>query len=145
VRGAEGCCWKTVPDDIEAERGQVPENLSPDGSITDSKEVRHVLDDDISGSKLANDSEHLTPQNGFGMLKAVSLARCAGSLAGEPSGDDVDSLGVMSSNCSNVVEDGDAWPPSGEDASPPRIDLTEPCVLKAGEVQSVGKESDSVE
>jgi hypothetical protein len=35
---------------------------------------RHVLDEDVSGSKLANGPEHLSPQNGLGVAEALSLA-----------------------------------------------------------------------
>lgn len=73
VRGAEGCRWKAIPFDIEPERGQVPDNLSPHGSVPDSKEVRHVLHQHVPRSKLANAAGHLSPQNGLGMLEPVPL------------------------------------------------------------------------
>lgn len=50
VRGADGRSGQTVPDDIEPERGQVPENLVPEGSISDGEKVRNILDEDVSGS-----------------------------------------------------------------------------------------------
>jgi flavin-dependent dehydrogenase len=58
----------------------------------ESKDVRHVLHEDVAGSKLANGSGHLAPQNGLGMVEPVPLAGGAGALAGEAAGDDVDSL-----------------------------------------------------
>jgi hypothetical protein len=136
VRGAEGCRWKTVPLDIEPERGQVPENLSPDGSISDSKEVRHVLHDDESGSKLANGSAHLAPQNGLGIVEAVALACGARSLARDAAGDDGNSLGAISSNCSHIVEDPDPRPSSTEKLAAERVDLAEPPVLEPGKSES---------
>lgn len=144
VRSAEGCRRKTIPLDIEPERGQVPENLSPDGSVVESKEVRHVLHDNESGSKLANGSGHFAPQNGFGVSESLQLSEGACTLAGEAADDDADSFGT-SSNCPYVVVDADSGPASGEDASSPGIDLAEPAVLKAGEVESVGQQSDAVE
>jgi hypothetical protein len=67
VRGAEGRSGETVPDRIEPERGQIGEDLGPDLSVADSKQVCHVLHDDEPGSKVANGSPHLSPQNGLGM------------------------------------------------------------------------------
>jgi hypothetical protein len=75
VRGTDGCCWYAIPRRVVPERGQRPENLSPDGSVVESKDVRHVLHEDVSGSKLANGSGHLSPQNGLGMVEPVALAR----------------------------------------------------------------------
>lgn len=57
----------------------------------EGEKVRHVLDEDVSGSKLANGPPHLSPQNGFGVLESVLLARARGALAGEAAGDDVGS------------------------------------------------------
>jgi hypothetical protein len=144
VRGADGCCWKAIPRDVVAERGQVPDHFSPDGSVVKSKDVRHVLHEDVAGSKLANGAGHLPPQNGLGVVEAVALAGGTGAFAGEAAGDDVDSLSP-SVNCSDVVEDGDAGPPLSEDAAAPRVDLAEPSVLQAGEVQPVGEQADPVE
>lgn len=144
VRGTEGCCRNAIPDDIHPERGQVPDNLSPDGSIPDSKEVRHVLHEDVSRSKLANGSEHLAPQNGLGMIEPVELACRARALAGESAGDDVDSNSVNSDG-SDVVVASDSGPPLGEQITSPRVDFAEPFVLKSGEVQAVGEEAAPVE
>lgn len=144
VRGAEGCRWKAVPFDIEAERGQVPDNLSPDGSVVDAKEVRHVLHEHVAGSKVANGAGHLAPQNGLGMLEPIALPGRRGSLAREPAGDDVDS-GSPSVNCSDVVEDVDAGEPEPEDLSTPRVDLAQPGVAQSREVQAVGEQPDPVE
>jgi hypothetical protein len=73
VRGADGSCRYAIPDDVVPERGQVPENLSPHGSVVESKDVRHVLHKHVTGSKLANGSAHLAPQNGLGMIEPVAL------------------------------------------------------------------------
>lgn len=145
VRGADGRRRNTVPLDVIPERGQVPENLSPDGSIVESKDVRHVLHEHVAGSKLANGSGHLSPQNGLRMVEPVLLAGGADALAGEASGDELDSLGRSSANCPDVIEDGHPGPTLLEDAAPPRVDLAEPGVLDAGEVQAVGEQADSVE
>lgn len=145
VRGTEGSCGYAIPDNIEPERGQVPENFSPDGSIVESKDVRHVLHDDVAWSKLANGSGHRAPQNGLGMIEPVSETGRACALAGEAAGDDEDRLGVMSSNCSDIIEDGDSGPPFGEDAASPRVDLAEPSVFESGSAESVSQEADAVE
>lgn len=78
------------------------------------------------------------------MSEALALAGGAGAFAGEAAGDDFDS-GSVSANCSDVGVDGDAWEPLPEDSLPELVGLAEPGVLKAGEVESVGKESAAIE
>jgi hypothetical protein len=95
VRGADGRCWKAIPDDVVPERGQVPENLSPDRAPVKSEDVGHILHQHVPGPKLANGSSHLSPQNGLGMPEPLPLTGGAGSLAGEPAGDEVDGLAAM--------------------------------------------------
>jgi hypothetical protein len=87
----------------------------------ESEDVRHVLDDDVAGSKLANGSEHLSPQNGLGMIEPGLLAGARRALAREAAGDDVDSGNRVSSDGPHVVDDGDAGEPFGEDGPPPGI------------------------
>jgi hypothetical protein len=120
VRGTEGRCGYAIPDRVVPERGQVPENLSPDGSVSDSKEVRHVLHEHVAGSKLANGSGHLAPQNGLGVIEAVAEPGGRGALAGEAAGDEGRSLGP-NVNCSDVVVDGHAGPAESEDLSSPGV------------------------
>jgi hypothetical protein len=84
VRGAEGGSGNTVPRHVKPERGQVPENGSPDGSVMESEDVRHVLDDDVAGSKLANDSSELGPESSLRMSEASPLPRRRGPLHGKP-------------------------------------------------------------
>jgi hypothetical protein len=48
---------ETVPFRIEPERGQVSENVSKSAR----KEPWHVLHEDVSGSKLANETGELSP------------------------------------------------------------------------------------
>jgi hypothetical protein len=145
VRGADGRSGETVPDDIEPERGQVPENLSPDGSVMEGEKVRHVLDEDVSGSKLADGAPHLAPQNGLGVSESLTLAGGRGSLAGEASGDDIDGSSRSCSDCSDVVENGDAGEAEFEDRSSPGVDLAEPRMLEPGEVEAEGEHPDAVE
>lgn len=94
MRSAEGRSGKTVPDTIVPERGQVPENLAEELSSVQSKEPCDILNEHVSGSKLANDAPHLSPQNGFGVSEALFLACAADSLAGEAAGDDIDGSSV---------------------------------------------------
>lgn len=104
VRGTEGCCWNTVPDSIVPERGQVPENDAPEASRRLSWGRRHaedvgdVLDEHMPGSKVANDSPHLVPQNGLGVPEPLALPCGADPSAGESSGDEIDLAGRLSSN-----------------------------------------------
>jgi hypothetical protein len=72
VRGTDGSSRYAIPDRVIPERGQGPDDLSPEGSVVENKEVRHVLQQDVSGSKLANGSGHLAPQNGLGVVEAVA-------------------------------------------------------------------------
>ncbi len=144
VRGAEGGSGYAIPRDIEPERGQVPENFSPDGSVSDCKEVRHVLHEHVSGSKLADGSGHLSPQNGFGVLEPVALPGRACALAREAAGDDVDSNSV-SANGSHVVVDADSGPAPLQDGSPFGLDFAQPFVAQSGEVQAVGEQAAAIE
>lgn len=96
VRGADGSSGNTVPSDVtEPERGQVPENGSPERAFRLSWVCRHasnvgdVLDEYVARSNLANDSPHLAPQSGFDVFEAGALACRAGALAGEAAGDEV--------------------------------------------------------
>jgi len=68
----------------------------------ESKDVRHVLHEHVAGSKLANGSGHLAPQNGLGMPEPVALAGRRGALAGKTAGDDVDTGNSVSSDESDV-------------------------------------------
>lgn len=141
VRGADGRSGQTIPDDAVPERGQVPENFSPEGSVVESKEIRDVLHEDVSGSKLANGPSHLSPQNGFGVPESFALAHGADALAGEPAGEDFDGLEAMS-DVSNIVSDPCSGEPASEDAAAPLVAFAEPCVAQAGEVQSVVEQAD---
>jgi hypothetical protein len=145
VRGTEGCRGKAIPLDTEPERGQLPDHLSPDGSVMESKDVRHVLHEHVAGSKLANGSSHLSPQNGLGVVEPVSLASRRSALAGEPSGDDVDTSNSVSSDESHVGDDRHAGPTSLEDFASPRIELAQPFVPQPGAVQPVGEQAAAVE
>jgi hypothetical protein len=145
VRGADGCCWKTVPDNIEAALGQASENLSPDPSVVKSKDGLDVLHEHVPGSKLANGSEHLVPQNGFGVPEPLALPGVAGALTGEPAGDDVDSGNRVSSDGSDVVEDGGTGPPFRENGAAPWVGFAEPGVVESGLVEAVVEEADAGE
>src|ERR1035441_4289228 len=77
VRGTEGCCWNTVPDSIEAERGQVPENRAPEASDRliwgrrHAENVGDILDEAIARSKLANDPAHLRSEEHTSELQSL--------------------------------------------------------------------------
>lgn len=147
VRGADGCRWDAVPFDIEPERGQRSEYFSPDGSVVESKEVRHVLHEDVDRSKLANGSGHLAPQNGLGVLEPVALAGGRGALAREPTGDEVDGLDGAGSDGANVVASNSARESPGEDdVASPVVPLADPCGFgEAGQDEAVVEEPDAGE
>ena len=142
VRGADGSCRYAIPDRVVPERGQRPENFSPDGSVVESKDVRHVLHEDVSGSKLANGSGHLSPQNGLGVSESLLLARAACALAGEAAGEEDGLLEAMP-DVSNIVKDSCSGPALGEDAAAPGVAFAQPQVVPAGEVQPVVEQADA--
>jgi hypothetical protein len=142
VRGAEGGSRKAIPLRVVPERGQRSDHFSEALSIVESKEVCDVLHNDVAGSKVANDSMHLSPKRSLGMSESLALAGPRDSLAGEPAGDDVDS-GSVRPNCSDVGIDADAKA-SLEELASEGDDLAEPPMLEPGEVESVGQESAAV-
>jgi hypothetical protein len=136
VRGADGSCRYAIPDNVIPALGQAPENLSPHGSIVESKEMRHVLHQHVPGSKLANGSEHLEPQNGLGMVEPVPLPSSRSALAGEPAGDEVNGLAAIA-DVSNICMDPGIRPSLVEDASSPFVGFAEPGVLDSGLMEAV--------
>jgi hypothetical protein len=137
VRGADGRCGNTVPDNIKPERGQGLEDFLPDQSLLDGEEIGDVLQDDVTGSKLAHDSCHLSPQNGLGVPESLSLAGGACSLAGEPADNAVDRLKIASTELPNVLIYRYARPALAKHLSPPGVGLTKPFMLHASEMQAV--------
>ena len=116
----------------------------------ENKEVRHVLNDDVAGSKLANGSGHLSPQNGLGMSEALSPPGGRGSLARETADNDVDSSNSVRpfgsrSDVSDIAVDGDSGPALLEDRPPEGVGLCEPGVLEPGEVEPVVEQADAGE
>jgi len=149
MRSAEGRRGETVPFRVIPARGQaseyLPEKLSrPSSGRSHSKESCHVLHEDVAGSNVANDSEHLSPENSFRVPESLASAGHGDSLAGESSGDEVDGLGV-GGDVSDVVVNRDSWKPKLEEPSSERVDLAQPSVLEPCEVESVGEESTSIE
>jgi hypothetical protein len=106
----------------------------------ESKEVCHVLHEDVSGSYVANDSEHLSPKDSFGMAEASSGSSAGNALAGESSGDEFDRLGI--SELSHVLVDRDSRPAASKNVSAISLALAEPSVVPASEVEAVVEESD---
>jgi hypothetical protein len=111
----------------------------------EGEKVRHVLDEDVSGSKLANGAPHLSPQNGLGVAESLTLAGRRGALAGEAAGDDIDGSSGSCSDDSDIVEDGDSGEALGEDFAAPGVDLAEPGVTETGEVEAEGEQAGAVE
>lgn len=102
-----------------------------------------VLHQHISGSHFANDSPHLSPKTGLGVVEAGSWSRVGDSFAGEASRDHADSGGVA--EFADVWVDGRSGPPLGEDAPPPLISFAEPLMIEAGEGEAVVEEADTAE
>jgi hypothetical protein len=115
-------------------------SVGDDGSA-EAEDVGDVLDQDVAGSKFANGSGHLAPQNGFGVVEPGALAGGAGALAGEPAGDDIDPFDGVGADAADVLVDGDAGPAPGEDAAPPFVGFAEPGVFESGEREPVVEEA----
>lgn len=101
VRSADGRSGKHVPSDVtKPERGQVPENGSPEGARrlvwgrSHAKYRCDVLDDHVARSNLADDAPHLVPQNSLGVSESFALACAGDASAGEAAGDEVNGLSV---------------------------------------------------
>lgn len=86
MRGAKGGRWETVPLRIEPARGQVSEYGS---KVPVSKEAWNVLQQDESGSHLANDPGGVGPHVPRVVL-SESLAGDGEGRTGETRADDVD-------------------------------------------------------
>ena len=141
VRGADGGSGNAVPRHVIPERGQVPENGSPDGSVMESEDVRHVLDEHVSRHQLANDASELGPQSSLRVSEASPLpgGRCA--LAREAAGDAIDAGEVASADRADVVVNRAPWESSGEQSAPKLVGLDEPGVVMSGLVESGVEES----
>lgn len=120
VRGADGGSWNTVPLRVIPERGKVlkhvPESFRP--------ESRHVLQQDIAGSKVPNEAGHRRPEPARVVLREP-LAGEGDGLAGESGSDEIDSRSSLSEK-SHIPEVGHVRPVSGEDAAGEGVDLGEP-------------------
>lgn len=110
----------------------------------ESKEVCNVLHEDVSGSKVAYGSKHLSPKRSLGMSEAFAFTSTGNSLAGETAGEQSDAGSVIP-NCSYVVIGVDSGPAQTEDVSPACFSFAEPSVLEAGEVQSEVEQSVAAE
>jgi len=98
----------------------------------ESKNVRHVLDRDVLGSKLANDSLELGPQRSLRVSQASPLPGCGCALAREATDDRFDRFEVVGADGSDIIENRDSWPPSGEVLASPLVALDEPGMLNSG-------------
>jgi hypothetical protein len=131
VGSAEVGSSNARPPHIKPERGQVCENGSPDGSVMDSEDVRHVLDDDEDGLKLANNASEVGPQRSLWMTEASKAPGCAVALARPAAGDAVDASEVRPSAGANVVSNNRIGPSSGKLTATPLIGFHEPGVPMA--------------
>ena len=136
VRGANGCSRNAVPRHIKPERGQVPENGSPDDPPVKREDVGHVLDHDVPGLQLANDSLELGPQRSLRVSEPRPLTGGADALAGEAADDALDPGEVVGADGSHVIVNRDPREASPKEISSLGLSLDEPCVLVAGLVES---------
>lgn len=143
VRSAKGRCRKAVPLRMEPALGQASEYLAKEFSSLESKEVCHVLHDDVARSNEANDSEHLAPKCSLGMVEAGPSTGARDALAGEAANDDIDSIGRC--ELSDVSVDARSGPAEGENLSALCLPFAEPAVPEAGKAEAVVKESDARE
>lgn len=138
VRGADGGSWNTVPLRVIPERGKVlkhvPESFRP--------ESRHVLQQDISGSKVPNETGHMRPEPARVVLREALTGEGDG-LTGESGSDEIDSRSSFSEK-SHIPEVGHVGPVSGEHAAGEGVDLGEPGGLESsGAFESEVDSSDS--
>lgn len=147
VRGAEGGSRKAVPFSVVPARGQPSEYFAKQSSglasnRSESKEVCDVLHDDVVGSKLANDSEHLSPKRSLGMPESVTPARATDALAGEPACDEINSsCPGVGADGDDVGVDGDAGESFVEELASEGVAFAEPEVPVSGEVESEVEEA----
>jgi len=141
VRGSHVGSSYATPRHVIPQRGQVPENGSPDGSVMERANRRHVLDRDVPRSKLANDPLELGPDSSLRMVEAIARAGVGSALAREPPDDPVDPLEVVGADGSDVIVNRAPWPASCEEGSPVGFTFDEPGVLDAGVVEALVEEA----
>lgn len=108
-----------------------------------SEDSGHVLDQDVGGLNLANDSSELGPESSLRMSEASAKPRARDALAGEPADDPVDRLEVVRADGADVVVDGAPGPALGEELAAVGLALDEPGMLDAGLVESRVEETGS--
>ena len=113
---------KHAPFRIEPQRGQVPEN----GSESPRSEQWGVLHEDVARSNLTNDPSKLPPKSGASAVNSCALSGRADVLAGEASGDEVNTFppGVAVEGA-HVVPDGEP----GQDSVPLSLEEDSPRVF----------------
>jgi hypothetical protein len=146
VRGANGCCWDTIPDRIIPARGQVSENVSQ----PETKQAWYVLHDDIEGSNFANEAGILAPEARALTLKASALSSEADVLTREPATYDVDCNSVSGQSVSvegaDVFIAGNLGPVFLENATRVFFDLAERHGFKSARAfQAEGEAPDAAE
>jgi hypothetical protein len=92
-------------------------------------DCRHVLDPDVLGSKLANDSRELGPESSLRMVETIARAGVGSALAREPADDPVDPLEVAGTDSADVVVNRASWPSAGEECAAFGLAFDEPGVF----------------
>ncbi|HKB50994.1 MAG TPA: hypothetical protein VKC63_06150 [Solirubrobacterales bacterium] len=110
--------------------GQVSEN-SPDRPAVPAlplpgEEGGHVLHDDVSRSKLANDPGELGPKTRAGAVDASSSTGATEVLAGEAAADEIDGVELAGSDLPHVLESGGVGEVPGEDGPAEGVELDLP-------------------
>jgi hypothetical protein len=111
--------------------GQVSENSSDRRPLPTfafaGEEGRHVLHDDVGGSKLANDPGELGPKTRAGAIEPGSSPGTGEVLAGEATADEVDRREVLRSDPADVLESLRSWEVALEDRPAVGVLLDLPC------------------
>jgi hypothetical protein len=132
VRSADGGSRNAIPRHVIPERGQIPENGTPHGSVMDREKVRHVLDEHVAGSKLANDPLELGPQRSLRMSETSPLPGARSPLTREAAGDTIDGSEIVGADGTDVIVNRDPWEPALEDSAAVLVTLDEPSMPMPG-------------
>ena len=130
VRGTTRCRRNNLPLRVIPHLGQVA-NDKVESSLDESGDVLH---EDVAGSKVANNSGELGPEPARVFLRETLTGETDG-LAGESSGDEVDSL-CASVDVPDVLVAFDSGPVMGEDRAAVGVDLALPSDREACSLQA---------
>lgn len=141
VRGANGASWDAIPPSIIPERGQVSENVSK----SSTKERCDVFHDNVSGSKLANQSCIVSPKAGTFAGQSSASSGQANVLAGEAAADRIDMPDHLSGQSRHIIEARDVGPMGRQQMPTRSCDLAEGHGLESRPLQAEREAADAGE